>query len=248
MEDAAIKIMQYVWLSSSLALLFVWGIVYYSLGNNGSRREMFIVSFWTSLLGITEPIFVPEYWNPPSLFNLAQRTGFDIESIIFAFSVGGLAAVIYETIFKVGHSPVSFKERLKSIHKLHYFFLSLSPATFLLLWLFTNINPIYSMSAALLVGSLGAMVCRKDLKKKILVGGLMFLTLYFIFFFFFNLIFTDYIDQVWNFKEISGIRVLGVPIEELLFALTLGMFWSSLYEHLTWRTVKVENNLKNKIK
>jgi len=104
------------------------------------------------------------------------------------------------------------------------------------------------MSAALLVGSLGAMVCRKDLKKKILVGGLMFLTLYFIFFFFFNLIFTDYIDQVWNFKEISGIRVLGVPIEELLFALTLGMFWSSLYEHLTWRTVKVENNLKNKIK
>jgi protein-S-isoprenylcysteine O-methyltransferase Ste14 len=33
------------------------------------------VSLATSLLGLTEPIFVPEYWNPPSLFDEAQRAG-----------------------------------------------------------------------------------------------------------------------------------------------------------------------------
>jgi hypothetical protein len=32
---------------------------------------------------LTEPLFVPDYWNPPSLFDLARRSGFDIESVIF---------------------------------------------------------------------------------------------------------------------------------------------------------------------
>lgn len=230
--------MQYIWLSGSLALLLIWAIVYFFLRSRESKKEMFIVSLWTSLLGLSEPLFIPEYWNPPTLFNLAQKTGFDIESIIFAFSIGGIASVIYETIFKTKHRPVSLRERLKSIHKLHYFFLSLTPVVFLLLWFFSKINPIYSISIALFIGSLGAIVCRKDLTKKILVGGLMFLVLYFLFFIFFNFAFPGYIDEVWNFSAISGIKIIGVPIEELLFALTLGMFWSGLYEHLTWRTIK----------
>jgi hypothetical protein len=28
---------------------------------------------------------VPEYWRPPSLFDLALKNGFDIESLLFAF-------------------------------------------------------------------------------------------------------------------------------------------------------------------
>ena len=230
----------YAFLIGSLWLLAIWLFIFKLKPT--PRKEMFWVSLWTAFLGLTEPFFVPEYWNPPTLFNLAQRTGFDIESIIFAFSVGGIVSVLYEVVFKTKHRLVSLRERLKSIHKLHYFFLSLAPLTFLLLWFFTKINPIYSTSVALFIGSLGAIVCRKDLTKKILVGGLLFLGLYFLFFLFFNLAFPGYIDKVWNFSTISGIIILGIPIEELLFALTLGMFWSSLYEHLTWRTVKVENN------
>ncbi len=229
---------QHVWLSGSLGLLFIWLAIFFTLRRKESRKEMLIVSLWTSLVGFAEPIFIPEYWDPPSLFDLAQKTGFDIESIIFAFSIGGIAAVIYEAIFKIKHRPVSLRERLRSIHKLHYFFLSLAPLTFLLLWFFTKTNPIYSASIAMFVGGIGAIICRRDLAKKILVGGIIFLGLYFTFFASFNWAFPGYIDQVWNFGAISGILILGVPIEELLFALTLGMLWSSLYEHLTWRTIK----------
>ena len=46
-------------------------------------------------LGLSEPLFVPGYWNPPSLFNLAQKTGFDIESILFSFAIGGIGSVLY---------------------------------------------------------------------------------------------------------------------------------------------------------
>lgn len=59
----------------------------------------------------------------------------------------------------------------------------------------------------------------------------MFATFYFIFFLIINLIFPNFIN-VWNFTQISGVIILGVPLEEILFAFTFGMIWSSVYEHI----------------
>ena len=59
------------------------------------RGVMWRASVATTLLGFTEPLFVPTYWNPPSLFELARRTGFDIESLIFAFGIGGIGVALY---------------------------------------------------------------------------------------------------------------------------------------------------------
>src|SRR3989344_3155343 len=95
--------MQYAWLIWNLLLLVIWSIVYFSLRGKESKKEMLVVSLWTSLLGFTEPLFVPEYWSPPSLFDLAAKTGFDIESLLFSFGIGGLAVVVYEKIFSNQH-------------------------------------------------------------------------------------------------------------------------------------------------
>ena len=43
-----------------------------------------------------------------------------------------------------------------------------------------------------------------------------------------------YIERVWNLKALSGLAVAGMPIEELLFAVTFGAYWSRVYEHFTW--------------
>jgi hypothetical protein len=43
---------------------------------------------------------------------------------------------------------------------------------------------------------------------------------------------TFYADH-WNLPALSGIWVLNAPIEEYLFAATLGAFWAPLYE--AWR-------------
>jgi hypothetical protein len=39
-----------------------------------------------------------DYWNPPSLFDLARTSGFDIESLIFSFGIGGIGAVLYNLL------------------------------------------------------------------------------------------------------------------------------------------------------
>jgi len=45
-----------------------------------------------------------------------------------------------------------------------------------------------------------------------------------------------YIEHVWNLPQLTGILVWGIPMEELMFGFTFGMYWASVYEHLTWRT------------
>src|SRR3989344_3479519 len=100
------------WLIFSLILFVIWIIIFIF---NKSRKEMLIVSALTMPFGLTEPFFVPEYWSPPSLFNLAANTGFDIESLIFSFAIGGIGSVLYETIFKSGHEKIHIKKSLRSV-------------------------------------------------------------------------------------------------------------------------------------
>ena len=227
--------MQYAWLIWSLLLIIIWLVVYFSLNSKDKKREMLIVSLWTSLLGLTEPLFVPEYWSPPSLFDLAQKTGFDIESLIFSFGIGGLAVVLYERIFRAKHQAISQAEQHSPRHRFHLWAIASAPIIFVILLLTTNINPIYSASIAMVAGGLFAWYCRPDLKEKMLVSALIFLGLYFIYFLTLIAMYPGYVGQVWNLKAISGILILGIPLEKLLFALSFGFIWSSIYEHVMWK-------------
>jgi hypothetical protein len=220
------------WLVFSLILFGIWLIIF--IFRARVRKEMLMASFFTMPFGLTEPFFVPEYWSPPSLFDLASRTGFDLESLIFSFAVGGIGSVIYETIFKVTHVKMSEREILKKKHRFHLFGLFSPIIVFLPLHLFTSLNPIYSVSIAMVVGGIFAMICRPDLRKKVMTGGSLFLGLYFVFFLSFNLAYPDAVENYWNTSAISGKSIWGIPFEELLFAFTFGMLWSSAYEHIFW--------------
>ncbi|MBS3083844.1 hypothetical protein J4423_03500 [Candidatus Pacearchaeota archaeon] len=219
------------WFVFSLILFIIWVIIF--IFNKG-KKEMLIVSALTMPFGLTEPLFVPEYWSPPSLFNLAFKTGFDIESLIFSFAIGGIGSIIYESIFKSKHKKMSSMEIHHKRHKYHLLSLFSPIIVFMLLFFFTGLNPIYSASLAMLAGGISAMFCRPDLKKKIIYGGVLFLILYFIFFIFFNNVYPYAVERFWNLSVLSGMLIFKVPLEELIFAFTFGMMWSSVYEHIKW--------------
>lgn len=95
-------------------------------------------------------------------------------------------------------------------------------------------NPIYAVLVCLTVGAIASVVCRPDLRRKTLIGGLLFLGLYGIFMLGLRWFSPGYIDAVWNLPALSGVLVHGVPLEELLFGFAFGSYWSGVYEHLTW--------------
>lgn len=223
---------QYVWFFWSSAFLLPWLLLYWLFPVH--RRAMLWTSVFTMPFGLTEPIFVPEYWNPPSLFELAQRSGFDIESLIFCFGIGGIGAVLYNVLTRRRLQPVDSTERRHHRHRLHPLALATPVIVFLPLY-FLPWNSIYPGIVAMFAGAVAAILCRPDLRLKTLVGGGLFLGYYLIFMLALKWLAPGYIETVWNLNALSGVMLYGIPLEELLFGFAFGMFWVGIYEHVTWQ-------------
>lgn len=226
--------MSYAYALWTLILIIIWLVVFLGLRNRLSRRKMLATSLVTMPLGLTEPIFVPEYWNPPTLFHLAATTGFDLESLAFSFAVGGLASTLYDRIVPTQPAPVTCEERHRPRHRWHRVAMSSPVVSFLVLYWLDWFNPIYSAILALLIGGVFASYCRPDLMRRMMAGGAIFALFYFVFFVTLVQSYPYYVEQVWKLDAISGVLFAGIPVEEILFALSLGFLWSNAYEHATW--------------
>lgn len=218
---------RYVWLVWSLAFLAAFLLIL--IVARPHRALMLRVGFGTAPFGLTEPLFVPSYWNPPSLFDLAQRTGFDLESLIFAFSIGGIGTVLYNLATR----QISRSAPLSGFHRYHYLALG-TPAVVFLALVPLGWNPIYPALIAMAAGAGATVLCRPDLCAKTLMGGLLFFALYGLFMISLRIAVPGYIEQVWNLPALSGLLIAGIPLEELLFGASFGLFWAGVYEHLTW--------------
>lgn len=224
----------YVWLVWSSAFLIPWIVLYVSYARH--RKAMRRTSAFMALFGLTEPLFVPEYWNPPSLFELARRTGFDIESVIFAFAIGGVGAVLYNALTGREMGPVDALERTHPRHRRHRIAL-LTPFAAFPVFLVLPWNVIYAGIAAMLAGAMAVWLCRPDLLRKTWVGGLLFLGFYTVFLLGLKWSAPGYVEDVWNLPALSGVLWYGLPLEEFLFGFSFGLYWAAVYEHFAWLRV-----------
>lgn len=195
---------------------------------------MLWASALTASFGLTQPLFVPEYWNPPSLFDLAQRTGFDLQSLVFCFAIGGLGVAGYRAMTHVPLPAIDHKAHSLPWHRWHLLALA-SPFFVFGGLLVLDWNPIYPGILALFAGALATVLCRPDLLRNALFGGGAFLVLYAVFLLGLKWIWAGYIESVWNLDALFALRPGGLPLEELMFGFAFGMYWSSVYEHLSWR-------------
>ena len=223
---------QYVWFVWSIAFLVPW-LMFFVI-YPGFRKAMLWSSIFTTPFGLTEPLFVPEYWSPPSLFDLALTTGFDIESLIFCFGIGGVGSVLYNMLTGTTLETVDDEYRRLPLHRHHVMAFGSPFVAFPILWLI-DWNPIYPGIAAMAVGALACVLCRPDLKLTTWIGGLVFLAYYWIFLEGLEWLSPGYLAAVWNMDDLSGYTVSDKPIEELAFAWTFGMYWAGVYAHFTWR-------------
>jgi len=221
----------YVWLVWSSAFLVPWIALY--LANPGLRKVMWRTSMGTAVFGLTEPIFVPAYWNPPSLFELAQRTGFDIESVVFSFAIGGLGSALYHALAHHYFVRASAQAHREPLHRFHRAALLVPIIGFVPLY-FLPWNPIYPAIVALGIGAIASVLCRPGLRTNAVFGGLLFLALYAVFMLALKWSAPGYIAAVWNLPALHVGLVYGIPVEELLFGFAFGLYWTGVYEHVTW--------------
>jgi hypothetical protein len=243
-------------------ILFAWWLlVWVIVRTRGSKRnlhEFWWGSFACGLLGFTEPLFVPEYWNPPSILAYGR---WDLESFFFCFFVGGIAGIapewrplrrvfqaidygiwwmtrgIYDWFQRLtGAEPIRASDEINPTHEDMRRDNALLGAIFLGGFGFTahlGLNVIYD--AALTCVLLGGYIAwyRPRLRWQVWSGGIIFTVIYTVVLVITDMRYPTFYDDYWNLPALSGIRPLGAPLEEYLFAFTMGVFWAPLFE--AWR-------------
>ena len=192
------------------------------------RRKMLWSSWIAFPFGLGELYFIPNYWAPQTLFHLGMKYRLDIESFLLMFFLGGIAAFVYEGMFKK-RIPLA----QKFCHPICRCYTPLI-ATLAAFIGFTRALPawniIYPSAFACLVGGAFAMLIYPNLRKHILFGGVLFALLYLISLAIVDALSPGWIAGTWNMAALSGITLIRVPIEELLFGFAFGTIWTPLFE------------------
>ena len=259
------------YLFGCLVLMAFWLVTRVAVGLTGRRgmlRELWWGSITCAALGFTEPLFVPEYWNPPSILKFGR---WDFESFPFCFAVGGISAVLTEIEpvkgfivdlqFKL-HTMLRWVLRLVSRAsggRLHARMLDQPPSNYLIprdqlrienMLLVTfilavfgavgqfHLNIIYKAAIVSFTSALMIAWRRPGLRWQILGGGISFTVIYTVVLVVTGYRYPNFYDH-WNLQVLSGIRILGAPAEEYLYAVTFGAFWAPLYE--AWKQTRIHD-------
>lgn len=222
----------YVLLVWASALLVPWGAVY--LARPALRRPLLWSSAFAVPFGLSEILFAGAYWSPPSLFDLARRVHLDLESFVFLFASGGLAAVAFNV---ATGRPVDVEGRArKQPSKREAYNVALAtPALVFPVALVTLGAPIRAAVVAMAAGAVARVACRPDLLGKTVIGGVIFCGLYALLFG--SLVWAQpgYVERFWGRDDaLLAHAVGGIPISELLYGASFGAYWSGLYEHWRW--------------
>ena len=184
---------------------------------------LFVIHKLLSYTFDISPLYNPAYWTATTLFDLNNKTGgLSIEDVLFMILFGGLVAILYELLLR------------KKITNRVYYRKSYAPLiafmiSYIIL-LFSKINPIYLLILPSTLGGVITLFIRKDLIKNAWISAIAFGMVYFIGFLIFNALFPYFIKTYYNLAALSNIWILGVPIEDILYALSFGFMWGPIYK------------------
>jgi hypothetical protein len=215
----------YSYLVGALIFGAAW-LACYLLGKN-YRAEIRWGTLISAPMALTSILFVPQYWTPPSLFNLDQKIRVGIEDFLWAAAVGGIASVVAEILLKERLSALRLGARER-----HYAPFVVVVVVFIALELWHPQKTIYNTIIAFAIGAVVIAFLRSDLVPTMLLGLLSFTVLYFVLFLVVLFLYPDFVKRFYNIPHLLGRYVLGVPIEELLFAGSGGAIWSVAYEYV----------------
>ncbi len=220
-------------LFTSLVLFLVW--LLFLLFSDKTRREQIIMSI-VGLILCPGILLIVANDVRSTLSDGSLAIG--IEDLIFAFSLFGISAVLYQVV--LGQHTHKLKgKRLQMGHPVMHWFIHL--VLILGIWAFLSLLfiDIFELAAirALIMGGLlvGTYIIadRHDLLFDALVTGLLVAILVFVSEqIFFVRLFPDAVAGFWQFGAIRSFMIGGIPLEEILWSAVVGFTIGPMYEYL----------------
>lgn len=223
---------KFAYLIGDIFFLFpVWLLVY--IYRKDLRRQITTTGFVFGLIAlITGPLFMRDYWHPYLLFNLP----IGIEDFLFGFFSAGIASVLYEELY--GKLFAIRKDRRLNWILITLIGIFLSLFTLIIVSFKFSINSIHITEMLLVAWIVVIIAFRRDLLIDMIMSGIFFGVFYFLVFFAFLSLFPNIVSSLWEVRNMSGMLVAGIPLEELMWAFTFGCVAGPFYEFATGRKIK----------
>lgn len=192
------------------------------------RRDMVLFGVIFGLAAVITEFFYArfDYWHPSHIIPEIY-----LEDFLYGFVFGGISTEVAEFLMgKVDSKKPTHPTREQFV----LIFGFITVACFVILVEILNLNSIWAhIVPPLLVGVTVSLV-RHDLFKVSVVSGLMIMILAFLMLSVLRIIFTTPVFyEHWQMDNLLGIFVLGIPLEELLFAFALGFGAANVYEFIS---------------
>jgi len=222
--------MRYTYLIAMLPLFVLWVRLY--LWRKDLRKEMIAISLLLGFLSVVTSYYwwTLDWWRPMTIMG----TKVNIEDFLLGFGSGGVMAVIYEVVSRRRYS----KQRARS-HGLYGFFLLVLLLGSITSWLFygVGLTSFFAISSALLIVAMVMYFIRRDLMVNGMVTGFCTVLLSLLCYATAVFVFPDFIDATYKFNTLSGLRILGVPLEEFIFWFLAGLVFGPFYEF--WKGLRL---------
>ena len=163
-----------------------------------------------------------DYWDPVYLIPQIP-----IEDFYYGFIFGGISAEIYEVLLNKKNSQRRVYHRHK---KLLVVFALLTAFSFWLIVDQFKLNSIVANIVPPILVGLVSILVHKEIWKPAVVNGIILAILTFLGFQILLLIYPNLFINHWYLSKLSGLSFLAVPIEEILFAFSIGFGAANLFE------------------
>lgn len=202
---------------------------------------MLVMSLITASFGpISEIWYFADYWQPEIALSLPIG---GVEDLIFGFSIGGIGAFAYESIF-VNRFCYCEAKKLKREWFL-ILFVVIEGLSMLILNNLMELNSIFASSIGMILAAAVLLYIRPDLitnaiGSAVLVAGVMF-----VIYFLGQTVFPSahlWMTRIWKlYGTPQGIVIFKhIPWTEMLWGLSWGFVWGPMYEFLVGaRTMKL---------
>lgn len=224
---------KYFYLVFTAAFFVIWLAIY--AYRKDIRREMLLVSVLFGIGGVlSEFVHVQDWWRPLTI----TGTLLGLEDFFIGMFIGGIAAVIYEEVYKKKIKRKPGKHPLFGLKILIFFIIGM--ALFYGGFYILNLHSFYSiiLTATLLAGYM--VLKRKDLLKDAIFTGILMVVIGTIVYLILFLIAPGYFQKFWYLEDVWFAKLLfGIPIAEYVWFFFAGAFIGPIYEF--WQEGRLVN-------
>lgn len=208
------------YLIGGIYLLLIWMIIYFF--KKSVRKVMLEVSLIGAIIGPLMAYFwvTIGWWHPANITNTI--VGF--EDLLYGFVISGISVSIYQFIFNKKYIKKLSLPKTPLIKTVTIFIIS----TILCI---TFIHPVWGTFIPLIGFFIYFINKRKDLIKTSLLSGLLLIIINIPFYLIIEYITPGWILNTWVLKKITGIFILGIPIEDYIWLFLVGTNGGIFYQY-----------------